>query len=357
MVLAVQKYLAKPAMITPKSKHLSTLEKPLHVAVCKRNQFSYLHGYEIGYTGNSNFFSGNTTNESVLSFTGMHGNMTFNESLNHVYTPYLENIEFVSTKGNISNRLLYPLGLCKVYEGAPTKPYFNITFKNHEQMPDYNIFISDPAAENSFQLPFILMTGEKVRVADSIEKKYFVYNIQLKEIIVKTNDGSCVDYPTQQHNSYADCVGAELKRKILPTLGCMVPFISRKDHCTEPIQRLPKHDNLTEALYKISADSYGGIQYQAESCPLPCSHLSSHSTFIESIVNLRLKDSQLLIVFGDDIENEEIVLAYDSTALLVEIGSCLGLWLGLSVVGMYDMIELALSRTWKLFKSASASFA
>ena len=31
-------------------------------------------------------------------------------------------------------------------------------------------------------------------------------------------------------------------------------------------------------------------------------------------------------------------MAYDSTALLVEIGSCLGLWLGLSIVGVYDLI-------------------
>ena len=357
MVLAVQKYLAKPAMITPKSKYLSTLEKPLHVTVCKRNQFNFLHGYEIGYTGNSNFFSGQTTNESVLSFTGMHGNMTFNEILNHVYTPYLENIEFVSTKGNISNRLLYPLGLCKVYEGAPTKPYFNITFKNHEQMPDYNIFISDPAAENSFQLPFNLMTGDKVRVADSSEKKFFNYNIQLKEIIVKMDDGSCVDYPTQQHTSYADCEGAELESKILPTLGCMVPFISRKDHCTEPIHRLPKHDKLTKALYKISADSFGGIQYKAESCPLPCTLLSAHSTFIEAVVSLRLQDSELLIVFEDNIKMEQIILAYDFEALLVGIGSCLGLWLGLSIVGMYDIIVLTLCRIRDLFKSASATFA
>ena len=33
-----------------------------------------------------------------------------------------------------------------------------------------------------------------------------------------------------------------------------------------------------------------------------------------------------------------MILAYDATALLVEIGSCLGLWLGLSIVGVYDLI-------------------
>ena len=38
------------------------------------------------------------------------------------------------------------------------------------------------------------------------------------------------------------------------------------------------------------------------------------------------------------------MLAYDAAALLVEIGSCLGLWLGLSVVGVYDQIAVAVFR-------------
>ena len=38
---------------------------------------------------------------------------------------------------------------------------------------------------------------------------------------------------------------------------------------------------------------------------------------------------------------ERTVLTYDSTSLLVEIGSCLGLWLGLSVVGVYDIAVIA----------------
>ena len=42
------------------------------------------------------------------------------------------------------------------------------------------------------------------------------------------------------------------------------------------------------------------------------------------------------LYFLGQIEIERIMLAYDSGDLLVEIGSCLGLWLGLSVVGMYD---------------------
>ena len=43
------------------------------------------------------------------------------------------------------------------------------------------------------------------------------------------------------------------------------------------------------------------------------------------------------------------MLAYNEANLLVEIGSCLGLWLGLSVVGLYDIAVLALCKSRSMF--------
>ena len=38
---------------------------------------------------------------------------------------------------------------------------------------------------------------------------------------------------------------------------------------------------------------------------------------------------------------ERIVLAYDMGSLLVEIGSSLGLWLGISIIGIFDVLAAA----------------
>ena len=46
----------------------------------------------------------------------------------------------------------------------------------------------------------------------------------------------------------------------------------------------------------------------------------------------------------------QIILAYDTTALLVEIGSCLGLWLGLSVIGIYDLAVMAVLKVSLVLK-------
>ena len=48
------------------------------------------------------------------------------------------------------------------------------------------------------------------------------------------------------------------------------------------------------------------------------------------------------------------VLAYDFSQLLVEIGSSLGLWLGLSVVGMFDLVVLMALKIEKLCIIAAA---
>ena len=51
-----------------------------------------------------------------------------------------------------------------------------------------------------------------------------------------------------------------------------------------------------------------------------------------------------MLQFEEEVDIEEIVLAYDFEDLLVEIGSCLGLWLGLSVVGIYDLMAVGIQK-------------
>ena len=71
------------------------------------------------------------------------------------------------------------------------------------------------------------------------------------------------------------------------------------------------------------------------------SELSTQSEFLErhSYVKHLIK-----LVFDGTADVQTSVLAYDLDALLVEVGSSLGLWLGLSVVGIFDEIVLVLNK-------------
>ena len=66
-------------------------------------------------------------------------------------------------------------------------------------------------------MPFNLLASDKIRIVRG--QDYADYRIQLKEIQSRTGDGSCVDYPTPDHVTYADCIEAELRAMIMPALG------------------------------------------------------------------------------------------------------------------------------------------
>ena len=235
-------------------------------------------------------------------------------------------------------------GLCKVFGVIPTR-HMMIHLQTNESV-EYFVIVSDPSASNSFQMPYSLMTGDKVRLKASTDNTAVAYSIQLTKTSTETADGSCFDYTNHEHKSYSDCVDAEMRNKILPTLGCMIPWMSRTDACAGHIQRMPKHEALLEWIINLLENSWGGIQYKSHACPLPCTLFSAYSTFQASVIS---NGNKIFLHFSEDIIVRKIVLAYDSTALLVEIGSCLGLWLGLSVVGIVDIVVLTILRTKKWF--------
>ena len=336
VTLALQHYIAKPTMTTLGSKSLFSHNKPLLIAVCKTSQYNYTRGDEIGYRSSSTYFAGHTNDKTVLSWTGQHGNLTLNETFYHVMNPGIENIEFEVTHsslkpnpsltdGKITERYLMPNGLCKVYE---RKPLEVIHVKFSDKGPsEYFVFVSDQAAANPFQLPYSLLTGDKIRLIVTPGITKFVdYNIKLTETIVNTDDGSCVDYPTQTHRSYTECVDAELRAEMLSALGCMVPWMSTQDHCTGLIQRSPKQENFNKKFLSIIRRSWGGIQYKSHFCPLSCTLVSAHAMFQQEGIGTNI--NRILLDFEEDMKIENILLEYSFTALLVEIGSCLGLWLG-----------------------------
>ena len=155
-------------------------------------------------------------------------------------------------------------------------------------------------------------------------------------------------YPTKGFTSCTDCIEAEIKEKIVPALGCMVPWISDRDACEGSRERLPQHEHLFIWLYGITRRSWGNFLYKSDECRPPCSYLTAHST--KSLFGSTGKGkNHIELYILEQVEVEKILLAYDSGDLLVEIGSCLGLWLGLSVVGIYDIAAILTQKcVWSL---------
>ena len=191
--------------------------------------------------------------------------------------------------------------------------------------------------------------GKRISIiVDPKKPKFYDFQVKLTETRIETNDGSCMNYPSLEHQTYSACIDEELREIVVPNIGCMIPWMSEQVKCTGHLTRMPKYQQMEEWLSNIIRDSWRGVQYKSTRCHLPCNILKANTLYL-------LSGSTTENLFGlyieDEVKVERTVLAYGFTDLLVEIGSCLGLWLGLSVVGIFDILVRCVANVQCFFKS------
>ena len=229
-----------------------------------------------GYNTTTNFFAGITNNASILSWNGQTGNLTYKETLNYLYTSYIDNIIF--PPGNTTTRFLLPFGFCKVQIQKLTR-FLQVKITPSKVTMEHLFIVSDPNVANPFQV-FSPAQGNKIKIITSpVATKYVEYKLELKETRVEADDGTCAKYPYKKHKSYHDCVEVEMSEKIVPVRGCMIPWMSNNNQCTAPIPRLPADEELLQQLYFMGLYAWGGIQYKSDKCPVQCTTITAHSAY------------------------------------------------------------------------------
>ena len=134
-------------------------------------------------------------------------------------------------------------------------------------------------------MPYYLLTGDQIKLNTITNWGVGVeLRITLKETKTEAKDGSCSYYPTNNHESYTACIDAEMREKILPVFGCMVPWMGQSNSCQGPFARLPEHEGLLDWIFVMVIKSMGGKQYESKNCLLPCTILSVKSVKILGIV-------------------------------------------------------------------------
>ena len=323
------------------------MELPIRISVCKIDQFD--RNNKIGFGSQEDYYEGKSTNKTYYNWMGLEGHLSANETIHQLFISGEELIKTgIGVKGTTTTVL--PIGLCKHFEAIPGKlirkgglykGVLSLYIKDIGSV--YHVFVSDPAAAPKFQLPKSLITGDRIKADAVNQSKVYYYTVTLKETHVELDDGSCVDYPDAAgHESYADCVDKENQRKILPDLGCMPPWLSEKVPCNKPILRLTDdHRSVKWRIDSLYPRSKTGFSYESKSCLLPCIQISVKNVF-QDVKRNRESKKKINLFFENVVNVERIGPAYGTVDLLVEVGSCLGLWLGLSVVGIFDILVLVL---------------
>ena len=271
--------------------------------------------------------------------------MTFNQTLHYLHRTDLDDIKFtkyddgteldknVTTTFTVANRF------CKVLEILP----FGIKRMIIEvgRKGSFNVMVNDPVNMNGFLIS--QLSGDKIlHTSKHVPHPRFQINLKVTED--KTGGDSCVKYPNSRFDSFSQCIENDIVQKTRPVFGFGLPFFARDNTTLKPIQRLEKHEKTVKWIWNLATEAYGGSIYKSETCLPPCTFTSATA---EEQPHAAHNLPWVILYFKNIVKVQTTVLAYDFGSLLVEIGSSLGLWLGLSMVGVFDLITSAVEKLGK----------
>ena len=81
----------------------------------------------------------------------------------------------------------------------------------------------------------------------------------------------------------------------------------------------------------------GAIDFESE-CKLPCNQVHLDVQTVKKRYYDNYKGQSLIVQFDSSVEILEEKNNYNEFDLMVEVGSSLGLWIGLSALGIFDLI-------------------
>ena len=175
---------------------------------------------------------------------------------------------------------------------------------------------------------------------ESTELQGLFFEIELEEIHRLESSNDCMLYGRDQtYESYAACVENELGKVFVPILGCQVPWLAQGpnqlNRCNDEVLLTEdKMKNYTKMVKNLRTKVDVNIQNNIPACPRPCKEVSASHTLKKSTKG----KSEITLVFKSTVKVRKYVPAYTVFDLVVEVGSSLGLWIGLSALGVFDLL-------------------
>ena len=209
-----------------------------------------------------------------------------------------------------------------------------------------NIIFTDPKSQPYHRMGSDILRGDRIKVkapTGKISGTQTYYRLKMTLLEKSKNKFGCTD---ELAFNYRECVNGELKKNLIQLLGCLPPWLVTADSadpkCSETMNKESKikADLIKEKLQ----DFIEQVSYQAKvelesdnACKLPCNQLEiyAHETsyFKGNWTNYWFK-----LHFEDMAEVKKDVSNYDEFNLIVEVGSSLGLWIGLSALAVFDTV-------------------
>ena len=142
------------------------------------------------------------------------------------------------------------------------------------------------------------------------------------------------------------CNANETEMKSLNTVGCTTPYMPNKTKiCTDANKGKMAYEIYEKFMPSLSEQNH-------ESCHFPCSYFKVSSE-ISLVSNRNTKHASVALNFEQLIQDTKSYYIYSGLSFIAEIGGYVGLFLGISINQMANLLDIiidAISRIYSSFK-------
>lgn len=287
------------------------------------------------------FMLGKLMDSNKITWKGKHGNQTYQELEAMFYESDYSNFsthpELDDENQQLEKVFLIPHGYC-------LKLPDTMALRGEVRSSKKVMFlVADPDMVNKFQLRE--MTNANAYLGPTDHNGHFDisgYQLEYSFHDAHIQDHmTCTDYQ-KLGTTFGNCIEKELKNKFLALFGCLPPWYTKhigsglvceddKDIRIPNIKLFEQmHRDIDEAVWGRDSEVF-------KECLKPCHSLSVHlrQTFLKTN---DINYASLNFVALNELKISQEVFEYDKFNLIVDLGSAMGLWLGLRAITIVDYV-------------------
>ena len=343
MYSSLGKYIDKPIVQETSTISIDDIDQMPVMYICQDAQFDYAKASLYGYPMLWQFLIGKLEDSNNFTWTGKDRNQSFaklqqilfnvNYSSTTVHSSETRNNDFHYVQSYNDSIFIIPYGYCMKLK-RPTKQTKVLS------TVETVVILTDPALETQIRIPGIQYgTFGFGPTPDGLFETYH-YEIKLSLHDSSVHDGSdCIDY-ARRGSSYGECTETIFKNMFLEGYGCLPTWVQNDSISTcetNMFKIISNEENITDMYNEMEKLVTGNELDIFNQCMQPCMTMQLNYN-LRRHIKKRLKQSTMIISFAEAVTVFKDVYAYDGFNLVVDVGSALGLWLGLSALSIFDKI-------------------
>ena len=326
--IATQNLISPPTVDSTFERKITKDDLPL-IIICPRNQANYTRLQELQYASIYHLLEGSTEcNGKECTSWGAHQNLTLQEMMLQIYDKNKASYIYVSgVKSKEGKVILLPtFGFCREFSDFDPSKLMIIS----NSVGGIRIFITDKSYR-SFTMPDILShIGNKI----STQKNEFT-NIDVKvEIFSSCN----IDKTLWNQTDFEECVEEKVHDFFGKHFDCVPPWWSVNNQCSGIYSSNTFTGDVLIEEFFLPLYIFANNKIEA-ACKKSC-RSSRYKIYEREIVNEGYFRGAT-ISFSDTVLVTEKEFNYNLFQYIIDIGSSFGLWLGLSVLGLHDLVLTA----------------